>query len=184
MKKRSKIDFKAFKAGYEHAFKIVFDQYHHIILQHAIGFCHNLEEAEEIAQDTFIQLFLYKEKIDNEEGILPFLYTVSKRSAISHFRRKIVREQVLYHSSNISQTNFYDTEQVVIAKELENNIDNIIEELPHQQKKVFVLNKLENLSYQEIAERLSVSKNTVRNHLAMATKTVRVKLHKLMYFFI
>ncbi|MBD1426682.1 RNA polymerase sigma factor [Sphingobacterium arenae] len=172
--------FVDFKAGYSKAFRIIFDLYHRIILQHAYGFCHNREEAEEIAQDTFTQLFIYKDRIPYEESILPFLYAVSKRIAISHFRKKIVREEALEQIRSRSDRNSFDTQATVLANELRTSLDNILDELPQQQKKVFVLSKLDDLSYQEIAEQLAVSKHTVKNHLAVATKTVRIKLQRLM----
>lgn len=184
MKEVSETVFLDFKAGYSKAFRSVFDMYHQTVLQHAYGFCHNREEAEEIAQDTFTQLFGYRQKIQDGGSILPFLYAVSKRIAISHFRRKVIREEALEHIEKVSVRNSYDTQESVLAKELNDSLDSIINELPQQQQKVFVMNKMEDLSYQEIADRLAVSKNTVRNHLAVATKTVRIKLQKLMCFFL
>lgn len=183
MEKVSEAVFIDFKAGYSKAFRTIFDLYHQIILQHAYGFCHHREEAEEIAQDTFTQLFVYRERIQDEGSILPFLYAVSKRIAISHFRRKVIREEALAHIGKFSNRNSYDTQESVLLKELNDSLDSIINELPQQQQKVFVLNKLDDLSYQEIAEQLAVSKNTVKNHLTVATKTVRIKLQRLMCFF-
>jgi len=181
--KVSEAVFVDFKAGYSKAFRIIFDLYHQIILQHAYGFCHHREEAEEIAQDTFTQLFIYRDRIQDEESILSFLFAVSKRIAISHFRRKVVREGALEHIGELSNRNAYDTQEAVLVKELNDRLDSIINELPQQQQKVFVLNKMDDLSYQEIAEQLAVSKNTVKNHLAVATKTVRIKLQRLMCIF-
>ena len=183
MKKVSEAVFVDFKAGYSKAFRIIFDAYHQIVLQHAYGFCRQREEAEEIAQDTFTQLFIYRDRIQDGESILPFLYAVSKRIAISHFRRKIIREQALEHIEIFPNNNSYDTQEAVLVKELQHTLDKIVDELPQQQKKVFILNKLDDLSYQEIAERLAVSKNTVKNHLTVATKTVRLKLQRIMYVF-
>ncbi len=183
MKKVSEAVFVSFKSGYSRAFRTIFEMYHRIILQHAYGFCHNREEAEEIAQDTFTQLFIYRDRVQDEESILPFLYAVSKRIAISHFRRKVLREEALVHIATRSNRNSYDTQETVLINELNDSLDKIIDELPQQQKKVFVLNKMDDLSYQEIAEQLALSKNTVKNHLTVATKVVRLKLQRLMYFF-
>ncbi|NGM62483.1 sigma-70 family RNA polymerase sigma factor [Sphingobacterium sp. SGG-5] len=183
MKKVSKAVFVDFKAGYSKAFRILFDLHHHAILQHAYGFCHQREEAEEIVQDAFTQLFVYRDRMRDEESILPFLYAVSKRIAISHFRRKIIREEAVTYTAERALRNPYDTQETVLVKELKDKLEQIISELPQQQQKVFVLNKLDDLSYQEIAEQLALSKNTVKNHLTVATKTVRVKLQRLMYLF-
>ncbi|WP_430981279.1 sigma factor-like helix-turn-helix DNA-binding protein [Sphingobacterium faecium] len=57
---------------------------------------------------------------------------------------------------------------------------------PTQQQKIFRMNKLDELSYKEIAAEIGVSKHTVRNHLATACNFVRLKLDKILYllFFI
>lgn len=176
--------FTDFRAAYSNAFRIIFELYHQVILQYVYGFCHHREEAEEIAQDTFTQLFIYRDKIHGAESILPFLYAVSKRIAVSHFRRKVIREQALYHIGTLPNRNPHDTQEAVLIKELNDSLRKIIEELPQQQKKVFLLNKMDDLSCQEIADQLAISKNTVKNHLAVATKTVRIKLQKLICFFL
>lgn len=183
MEKVPEAVFVDLKAGHSKAFRIVFDLYHRTILQHAYGFCHHREEAEEITQDTFTQLFIYRDRIQDEESILPFLYAVSKRIAISHFRRKVIREEALEQIGKLSSRNPYDTQESILLKDLNDSLDKIIEELPQQQQRAFILNKMDDLSYQEIAEKLAISKNTVKNHLAVATKTVRVKLQRLMVFF-
>lgn len=183
MKKVSESVFLDFKAGYSSAFRILFDLHHKNILQHAYGFCRQREEAEEIVQDAFTQLFAYRDRIKNPESIRPFLYAVAKRIAISHFRKKIIREGASKYIGDRSVRNSYDTQEAVLAKEFTDNLQRIIKELPQQQQKVFVLNKLDDLSYQEIAEQLELSKNTVKNHLAVATKTVRMKLQRLMFLF-
>lgn len=184
MKEVSEMVFLDFKAGCPRAFRAIFERYHQLILNHAYGFCRNREEAEEITQDTFTQIFIYRDRIEERRGILPFLYTVSKRIAVSHFRRTVIRERALVYIEASPERNSYDTQDWVLAKELHDNLNKVVNELPKQQKKVFVLNKLENLSYQEIAERLAVSKNTVKNHLAVATKAVRIKMQRMMMFFL
>lgn len=184
MKEVSDMVFADFKAGYSKAFKIIFESYHQVILQYTYGFCRNKEEAEETTQDTFTQLFIYRHKIQRVESILPFLYAVSKRIAISHFRRKIIREEALGYIGTLPNRNPYDTQESVLIKELNDSLAKIIEELPQQQRKVFILNKIEDLSCQEIADKLAISKHTVKNHLAVATKTVRIKLMRLISLFL
>ncbi|TYR35325.1 sigma-70 family RNA polymerase sigma factor [Sphingobacterium phlebotomi] len=184
MKEVSETVLADFRAGYSNAFRIIFEMYHQVILQYVYGFCHHREEAEETTQDTFTQLFIYRNKIHGAESILPFLYAVSKRIAISHFRRKVIREEALGHIGTLSNRNPHDTQEAVLIKELNDSLHKIIEELPQQQRKVFVLNKMEDLSCQEIADQLAISKNTVKNHLAVATKTVRIKLQRLICFFL
>ena len=61
-------------------------------------------------------------------------------------------------------------------KELTNKLDEIIKTLPQRQKEVYLLHKVEGLKYNEIAERLHISVNTIENHMSRALKTIREKL--------
>jgi RNA polymerase sigma-70 factor (ECF subfamily) len=69
-------------------------------------------------------------------------------------------------------------------RELQQELEKIIGELPEQQQRIYRLNKLEDHSYQDIAEQVGLSKNTVRNHLALASKFVRLRLDKIFLFFL
>jgi RNA polymerase sigma-70 factor (ECF subfamily) len=60
--------------------------------------------------------------------------------------------------------------------ELKNKLDEIIKALPQRQKEVYLLHKVEGLKYNEIAERLNISVNTIENHMSHALKTIRAKL--------
>lgn len=60
--------------------------------------------------------------------------------------------------------------------ELTNKLDKIINELPQRQKEVYMLHRVEGLKYNEIAERLHISVNTIENHMSRALKTIRKKM--------
>ncbi|GAA4519395.1 hypothetical protein GCM10023173_22260 [Sphingobacterium thermophilum] len=68
----------------------------------------------------------------------------------------------------------------IVSKDLSTKIHDVMDTLPEKQAKVFKLNKIEDLSYREIAEKLGVSPNTVRNQIAIATKIIRLKVNKLL----
>ncbi|MEQ7800021.1 sigma-70 family RNA polymerase sigma factor [Pedobacter sp. ASV1-7] len=179
----SEKDFIGFQNGNEQVFKQIFEQYWRTVFNYANGFCKNRDDAEEVTQETFTKLFLYRKRIADEQSLLPFLFAVSKRIAISFFRKKIIRENSVADIQLSIETVSYNTKETILNNELNNALEKIIAELPIQQQKVFVLNKMEDLSYQEIADELGISKNTVKNHLIVASKTVRIKLQKLLYIF-
>jgi RNA polymerase sigma-70 factor (ECF subfamily) len=72
---------------------------------------------------------------------------------------------------------------VIIEKELEQKINDSIEHLPVECRNVFKLSRFDNLSYDEIAERLDISSNTVRYHIKNALSTLRTNLREYMSLF-
>ncbi len=184
MENISEKDFIGFQNGSEQLFKQIFEQYYRTVFNYAYGFCKNRHDAEEVTQETFTKLFLYRQRITDGGSLLPFLLAVSKRIAISIFRKKVIRENSILDVQYTIETTSYNTKETILNNELNHALEKVIAELPMQQQKVFVLNKLDDLSYQEIADELGISKNTVKNHLIVASKSVRVKLQKLLYIFL
>jgi len=175
-------DWARFEHGDERAFSKIFDCYYDLIFQKVYRFCHRTEEAQEIVQEAFIQLFIHRNKIRDCDGFFPYLYVTAKRLAISYYRKKIVREQYGMAWKNEWQESDNQTETNLDTKYLKRILSEIIEELPPQQQLIYRMNKLEDYSYQEIAEKAGLSKNTVRNHLNLASKFIRLRLEKILFF--
>lgn len=172
-------EFNRFKSGEQNAFRKIFDAYQQIIYKYILSYCKNSEEAEELVQEVFVLLFVNRLKIDNAAGIYPYLFVVAKRMTISNFKRKIVQSKYLDHLSYSWKEECSDTEKDLDASELSTALRRIIEKLPSRQQEIYCLNRFEDLSYQEIADKIGVSKNTVKNHLIAASKTVKWKIAKL-----
>ncbi len=174
----SKTDFKDFKKGCQAAFKLIFNLYHRILYSYVLGYCKNADEAEELVQEAFVTLFLQRSKFRSPDGIYPFLFTSVKRLMISSFRKKVVRMKYDEYLKQHWREECEQTENQLDSAELSGVLESVIEALPERQREVYTLNKFEDLSYQDIAALLGVSKNTVKNHLTAASRTVRDKIEK------
>ena len=177
----TKEEFLSFQKGDEHVFEYVYNIYFDVVIQKVYRLCSDIAVAEEIVQESFVHLFFYKEKLVDAEGIYPYLYTVSKRLAISHFRKKINQEQYQDYYAYIWEESTDEGQRRIEEKDLQHIIQNAIDELPKQQRLVYRMNKLEDKSYHEIADTVGVSKNTVRNQIASASKIIRLKLSNLLF---
>jgi len=174
-------DWGRFEKGDQRAFSKIFELYYDLIFQKVFRFCQCKEEAEEITQEAFIQLFIHRDKIKDCEGFFPYLYITAKRLAISFYRKKMVRQEYQALLKKSWQEQDQPIEAVLNGKYLEGILTEVLEELPPQQQMVYRMNKLEGYSYQDIAEKAGLSKNTVRNHLSLASKVIRLKLEKILF---
>lgn len=168
--------FLLFQQGDEHCFELVYNHYFDTVIQKVYRLCSDIAVAEEIVQESFVLLFLHKAKLEDMEGIYAYLYTVSKRLAISHFRKQVSREHYRTYCADIWEESTDDIHKRIEDKELRDRIQNAIDELPKQQRLVYQMNKLEEKSYHEIADIIGSSKHTVRNQIATASKIIRLKL--------
>jgi RNA polymerase sigma-70 factor (family 1) len=162
-----------FRNGSEQAFRIIYDTHHAKIYRFAYSFLKDKDQSQEVLQETFINFWVSREKFDSNKAIAPYLFTICKRLVLDNFRKatssSAMRAQLLQKISEIHNT----TEEGIIFADLMNFAEKAIAELPRQQQLIFRLSRFEGLSYDEIAERLDLSKNTVKNHLVVALKTLK-----------
>lgn len=136
------------------------------------------EDVEELTQEVFVQLFLIREKIANVESIYPLLFTIAKRLTITYFRKQISLRNTHLEAEKYWVYEQNSTEETISYSELNTILDSIISSLPPKQKQVYTLSSTENMSNEEISYKLAISKNTVKNHLRLATHQVRLNLSK------
>lgn len=163
-------------AGDESAFTLIYGHYSEKVYRLAFKFLKDKELSEEIVQETFISLWLNKEKLDAEGNLWVYLFVIAKRLSLNSLRQLCkstdLTEKLLSYISEEQNS----TEEEVFVRDLERYAEKIIEKLPRQQKLVFKLSRIDGLSYKEIAEQHNISPNTVKNHMVEALKTLRTHL--------
>ena len=167
---------KGLQQGNESAFQQIYKSLAPKVYRFAYSYVKDSVQSEEIVQEAFIALWENRQKFDHTRAIEPYIFTISKRLVLDTFRRatssNALRQQLILKISE----NHNETEEGIILSDLMNFAEKAIGELPKQQQQVFRLSRFEGLSYEEIGERMNLSKNTVKNHLVIAVKTLKVRL--------
>jgi len=176
-------DFRLLQAGDQSVFGVVFNYWQPIIYFKVRQLCKTDSDAEEVTQEVFIEFYLKRTQLSNPESIFPFLFTIAKRMAISNFRKSLVRSNYLQSLGQTWVERSFSLQEELDARELQVILESIIEQLPPQQQAIYRRSKFEEQSYQEIADEEGLSKNTVRNHMSLASKFVRFKLDKILSIF-
>ena len=129
--------------------------------------------AEDLAQDVFIKLWMNREHLSDIDNTDAWLYTLARNHLTDHYRRlateKKYQQTVWHHMERQSNVVLLD----IYKKELEHEIESLLELLSPRQKEVFILSRREGLSLEEIANHLKISPNTAKNHLVHALKVIR-----------
>lgn len=129
--------------------------------------------AEDFAQDVFIKFWEKRHEIHNIDNMDAWLYTLARNHLTDHYRKlateRKYQEEVRAHMEKHANSVILD----IYKKELEREIDNLLNLLSPRQKEVYILSRKNGLSLEEIAVRLQISPNTVKNHLVHALKVVR-----------
>ena len=172
------------REGNQLAFKVIYKQFSNRIYKLAFRFLKDREQSEEIVQEVFIKLWLNREKLDPTGDLWLYLYVIGKRLCLNELR-VIHKSQSLFERLlvNIEEEN-NSMEEQIMASDTERLVNIFIDKLPKQQQTIFRLSRNESLSHNEIALKLNISQNTVKNHMVKALKTLKKSLQFLNSFFL
>lgn len=178
----SETEFSLFKSGDNLAFKKVFDYYQPALFKFVFSFTKSHHDTEEVVQEAFIALHNNRENLQDPEGVYPYLYVVAKRTLISEFRKNVIRAQYKSDIANFRNDSTDDTREKIAHKDLHEAIVTLMEQLPIKERQAYKLNKMDGLSYQEVAEISGSSKNTVKNQIISASKKMKWKLDQIYFW--
>ncbi len=164
--------------GDELAFRELFDRFHGKIYQFAFNFLKNKEQSEEIVQHTFLNFWLNRSKLDPDRPIAPYLFTIARRTLTDAWRKAAASSRFREYIQQRMELVTNETEERILSDDLANITRDALDKLSEQQHQVFTLSRQEGLSYEEIAERLHISKHTVKYHLINALKIIKAHFHK------
>ena len=168
-------------AGSEYAFTRLFDQYRGTIYGVALKFLKSPVLAEEIVQDVFLKVWHKREEIALVKRLDAYLFIMA-RNFIFHRIKKISYEAVSEISIVKQQSSADDTEYLVRQHQCQQLLQQAVDMLPAQQRQVYQFGKLEGLSHEMIAEKMHLSKHTVKKHMAMALQTIRKHLESHLHY--
>jgi len=164
------------KADNMFAFDALYGKYCKRVYKFGYSILKSREEAENLTQDVFLNLWENCHKVEKDSSIKSYIFTIAYNSAISIIRKKARESEFVEYLKSVQEINVEPVDVVLEYNELTNKLDEIINTLPKRQKEVYLLHKVEALKYNEIAERLHISVNTIENHMSRALRTIREKL--------
>jgi len=136
----------------------------------------NREDAKELVQESFINLYNHKKAIREDTSIRAYLYVILKNKVINQYYRAELHEKYTAHVVKQIPTASISPLAYVETRELERILKAEIEKLPPKCQLVFKLSREQHLSDKEIATELDISVNTVEQHKRKALRLLRTSL--------
>lgn len=133
----------------------------------------NEEEAKDISQEIFIKVYRNLQKFDEKSAFSTWIYRIAVNTCIDALRKKKGKETVSWEEQTQQQkensTEAPETpEEIYLKKEKQIQIMNLMQNLSPEHKAVLLMRDMEDMTYGEIAECLSVSLGTVKSRIARA----------------
>lgn len=170
--------------GDQLAFKELVEKYQTMIINTCIGFLHDKQDAEDIAQEVFVEVFYSLGKFRKEAKLSTWLYRIAVNKSLnflrSNKRRKwIQRFEDAMGIGRPGQTEPIETRHPGVEMETNEEAAMLhvtINSLSENQRIAFTLNKYEDLSYSEIADVMGVSVSSVESLIHRAKINLQQKL--------
>jgi RNA polymerase sigma-70 factor, ECF subfamily len=171
------------KQGEQVAFELLFKLYHAQLCNFAKLYVRFMDIAEEIVQDTFIKIWEIRKTLDPNQSLKALLFRCVHNNSINYIKKAKVNnklseeyiKEMNYRIQFLEQdTTDFDS---LAEEELEIRIQKAIDELPAQCKEIFLLSRFNEMSYQQIADQLLISVNTVKTQLSRAMQKLRYEIN-------
>jgi RNA polymerase sigma-70 factor (ECF subfamily) len=172
------------KQGDEAAFKAIVETWQGMVYNTALGIVQNAEDAEDIAQEVFVQVFQSIGSFKGESKFSTWLYRITVTKSLDHERKKKRKKRFAFIRSIFGEENELqiqppDFNHPGVALDKKENaavLFRAISELPENQRVAFTLNKVEGLSYQEVSEIMKTTVSSVESLMHRAKNNLRKKL--------
>lgn len=169
-------------AGDANSFRQVFDIYSAKIFHFSLRLTHSRMMAEEAVQEVFLRIWNNRAQLSTIENFSAYIYAIARNHTFNALKRIAV--ETIANQKLVARLphEHSETEEQIIFSDYESFLHRIVDNLPPQQKKVYSLCHHEGLKYQEAAERLNISRLTVKTHMQSAMRTIKTQFTHLIQY--
>lgn len=126
-----------------------------------------------MAQDIFLSLWEHRDRLASVTSFSSYLFSIAQYTIYNFYDHQKVEHKYLYEYLAKHPSDSYSEEETLFARELDRMVDQVINNLSPQRRRVYLMSRKEGLSNEEIAQRLGISRRTVDNHLTAVLAILR-----------
>jgi RNA polymerase sigma-70 factor (ECF subfamily) len=153
---------------------------------YAVRFVQNMPIAEEIASDVMYKIWQNRHQGYQIETFREYLYTATRNTALNYLKQQQTRKKFSDEWAEQLRDELIEETPLdaIISEEEQAKLNNMMDALPEQCRKAFVMSRIEEMSYDEIAAQMDISVNTVKYDIKTALQKLRVEMGNLFMWMI
>jgi RNA polymerase sigma-70 factor, ECF subfamily len=161
------------------ALNALFAQYYQKLCGFAYSYLRSTDEAGEAVADVFFNLWRSRHQLSIDKNLKAYLYTSVRHAALAVLRARMPAFENA-DDSHLAETlpDRRDPESTLAYNELRQFIDAAVDTLPPRCRQIFLMSRMEALTYREISEVLNISEKTVENQLVKALSLLRTAIRQ------
>lgn len=175
---------EALQNGDHKAFEEVFLTYFDKVKYLLTGLLRSESDAEELAQDIFVKLWINRQSIDPSKAFNAYIYTITRNTAFNYLKHKLVEENFQNSLNDFDVEETDSSDEILFAKEISLLVEMTVCWMPVQRRKIYQMSREKGISNNEIAEELGISKKTVENQISLALREIKRVISAFLIFFV
>jgi len=160
----------------EEAFKELFFEFFPTLCVYASKIVDDNETARDIVQEVFFNIWKNRKKIELESSFRNFIVTAVRNQCTDILRKRTVIDRFATRSPSTMEPSEQSPEEIYTINELEQIIGKAIQKLPPNIREAFDMNRFKGMTYNEIAQQMSLSPKTIEAYISKALSILRVEL--------
>ncbi|NJN34324.1 MAG: RNA polymerase sigma-70 factor [Saprospiraceae bacterium] len=164
---------RAFERAPTEGCELLFKHYHRGLCNHAVRFVYSKQIAEDLVSDVFCRFWKNKSYETVKSSYRHYLYRSVRNEAMSYLRAEFKDMESIENAANTEGVASYEPDYITQFEEISKRLKELVEALPPQCRKAFLMSRFEGKKYQVIATELSLSVKTVEAHISLALQRIK-----------
>lgn len=155
-------------------FRSIFDQYYESIRHFAYYKTADVDLSDDIVQETFLKIWNMRGKI-NDDTVKTLLYTIAGNIIKNHYKHLKVIYNFQVSAKTELSTNTNSADESIRMDQLNKQLQDVLAAIPDGPREVFLMSRIDGLTYEEIAKRLGLSVKAIEKRMSEALAIIRKK---------
>jgi len=164
------------QAGDKTAFELIFRFYYPGLLVFTSQIIKDKVQAEDILQEFFIRIWDRRYSLNKADSLKSYFFTSVKNRSLNFLKKQKTNSEVISKIKEQTEKSIFYEPDVFVVSELQEKIKDSLSKLPPRCNEVFVLNRLQGYTNDEISVKLGISKRTVETQISNALKILKTEL--------
>jgi RNA polymerase sigma-70 factor (ECF subfamily) len=164
---------KLLKTGDADAYRQLYNKYHAALYVYILRFVKIPELAEDVLQDVFIKIWEIRERVDSTLSFQAYLYRISRNCVFKLIKKIAADERLRAELAAHMSIEAREADVQLQWQQYEQILQTAVNQLPPQRQNIFKLCRQEGKKYEEVAAELHISRNTVKEHMVLAVRSIK-----------
>jgi len=155
------------------AFEQLYNRYFRKVFYFSVRYIQNRVEAEDLVQTLFVNLWESRKSLNPDLLVKSYIYRSVTNLIYNCLKKRAIRSRHIEYELRKGEQFSNQTYDQLYFQDLEKSIDNVVNSLPPQQKRIFYMSRGQGYSYEKIARTLDISVRTVENQIYRTLRTIK-----------